>query len=732
MELLRRLSLRNAGIEIVKRTITEEYPEKGQANQWNNNDNRTAKGRLLFEANGMDQIDPVNGHVNEEFQEGSGNDDDFVVIELVDEEEVDSTDFDEGEKYVDINMKSSKQILIYLARKRRLLITCRTRAVSHAPLLEKFSTGRTVLYLRPFFRLTISPTEYWYVTHRSSLFVKPVNKKTPTKPIHYTEKVEFHDGPDAEISPVKKPDLSGVQLIFSDETSNEVSKLTLSSDFTSSYEEKHSKLEEISRDIELSEDNDDRGTLRRSYSIEFLNEESNGDVSFSAEDVARKIEEGEGKDIYDDSMGESASDSRKSFDGTSETSTLKRSFSVEFLNEDEDRPFSSEIVHYKLDKGEGVLVYSDFETTNDSKISSDFEEQQPLKRSYSIEFLNESDEKRSGFTYETVSNKIEKGEGRLIYDDEDEEPSSHNASRNKRPCEKLKTLGVKMHNDELNPGRLGEQQKGYSIELLNEIGDDEVYDDDHDDYSDEEIVPTQLIAEESAMDDDFFDRFEESSESQYDDPNVERKSFNMEILDEKPGLNLDLKETSTPMKQPLQRPKKSPLQTVHIGVEFEKRIKSENDDDEMFMDDADEYLVYEGKSGTANDQNGAKERHRIPSFKLETIVVNMDTHHERKRPSMFQDRRFQLEFQSERERRISMLREARKARLQSGSSSGLRTVSIETDAEEVIHDENELKPPELLKRKAYSVEYLNEMEGDRSVFYEEFVDEDEPRWTLEI
>ena len=722
--MLRRLSLRNAGIEIVKRTITEEFPNKGYANQWNNNDWKNAKNTQLRGTENTDHSITVNGHVDGELgTNGSPNDEDFVVIELVGEEEKDVIGLDES--FVDIGMKSSRQILLYPARKARLYSTCRIRAVSHAKVLRKYSTGRTVLYLRPFFRLTISPTEWWYVMHRSSIFIRPGKKGFQRNPVHYTEKVEFHDGLSDDKFTRKKLAPSSIQLIFSDEKSDEVSKLTLSSDFTSSYEEKHLKLQEVSRSIDLSDENENYGTLKRSYSIEFLKEERNDDASLSAENVSKRIAEDDVKHIYDDSTEEP---SERSFGSTSETPTLKRSFSVEFLNEDEDRPLTSEIVHYKMEKGEGVLVYSEIEAVNDSQESSLREEQQPLKRSFSIEFLSESDDKKSEFSYETVSNKIEKGEGRLIYDDTVEAQSRHNASWNRRTSEKLKTLGIEMEvhdKDDTAP----KQQKAYSIELLKESGADELFDYASEEEDDEEVVPTQVLVDESAVEEDFFARFEESS----DDPNLERRRFNLEVLEETPNLNLELKETSTPLKEPLRSPKKSPLQTVHIGVEFEKRNKREIDDeDELFVNGGDEYLVYEGKSGAEGGKGSGKERRWIPSFKLETVVVNMDTHHRKKRSSLLQDRRFQLEFQSERERQIPARRDDGKGRLLSDSPTSIKTVSIETDAEGVIRDDDELKPPELLKKKAYSVEYLNELEGDRSVFYEEFVDEGEPRWTLDI
>ena len=722
--MLRRLSLRNAGIEIVKRTITEEFPNKGYTNQWNNNDWKNAKNTQLRGTENTDHSITVNGHVDGELgTNGSPNDEDFVVIELVGEEEKDVIGLDES--FVDIGMKSSRQILLYPARKARLYSTCRIRAVSHAKVLRKYSTGRTVLYLRPFFRLTISPTEWWYVMHRSSIFIRPGKKGFQRNPVHYTEKVEIHDGLSDEKFTRKKLAPSSIQLIFSDEKSDEVSKLTLSSDFTSSYEEKHLKLQEVSRSIDLSDENENYGTLKRSYSIEFLKEERNDDASLSAENVSKRIAEDDVKHIYDDSTEEP---SERSFGSTSETPTLKRSFSVEFLNEDEDRPLTSEIVHYKMEKGEGVLVYSEIEAVNDSQESSLREEQQPLKRSFSIEFLSESDDKKSEFSYETVSNKIEKGEGRLIYDDTVEAQSRHNASWNRRTSEKLKTLGIEMEvhdKDDTAP----KQQKAYSIELLKESGTDELFDYASEEEDDEEVVPTQVLVDESAVEEDFFARFEESS----DDPNLERRRFNLEVLEETPNLNLELKETSTPLKEPLRSPKKSPLQTVHIGVEFEKRNKREIDDeDELFVNGGDEYLVYEGKSGAEGGKGSGKEHRWIPSFKLETVVVNMDTHHRKKRASLLQDRRFQLEFQSERERQIPARRDDGKGRLLSDSPTSIKTVSIETDTEGVIRDDDELKPPELLKKKAYSVEYLNELEGDRSVFYEEFVDEGEPRWTLDI
>ena len=726
MEMLRRLSLRNAGIEIVKRTITEEYPDKGHANQWNNNDAKNTGDALLGGTDNVEHNNIINGHLKGDLGIESPNNDDFVVIELVDEVEQDIISLDD--KYVDIDMQSSKQILLYPTKKRRLFNKYRARAVSHAVALRKFHTYHTVLYLRPFFRLTISPTQSWYVTHHSSVFIKQTKKGPQRKPIHYTERVELRDGPDDDRFLGKKPDSSGIQLIFSDETSDEVSKLTLSSDFTSSCEEKHLKLKEVSRSIELSEENDNRGTLKRSYSIEFLNEERNGDVSFSAEDVAKRIADDDVRHIYDDSVEEP---SERSFDSTYETPTLKRSFSIEFLNEDEDRPLSSEVVHYKMERGEGVLVYSEVETMNDFEVASSSEEQESMKRSFSIEFLNDLDDKRSEFSCETVSNKIEKGEGRLIYDDTSEVQNHHNASWNKRSGEKLKTLGIEMDTedkDEMPSVSFDSQQKAYNIELLKETDDG----DDAENDVNEEIVPAHVVAEESTMGDDFLARFEDSFDSRNDDPNLEKRRFNLEILEEKPDLNLQLNETSTPLKKPLRSPKKSPLQTVHIGVEFEKRNKSENDETELFVNDAEEYLVYEGKTGDEGGANGVRLHHKIPNFKLETIVINMDTHHKQKRSSLLQHKRFQLEFQSERERRASQLAEYGKDRLPSDSSVSLRTVSIENDAEEVIHDENELKPPELLKRKAYSVEYLNEMEGDRSVFYEEFVDEGEPRWSLEI
>ena len=748
MDLLRRLSLRNAGIEIVKRTVTEEFPEKGNENRWNNSNNneRNAKElgwnhrkdrNHLQQKENIDAINQIND--NDSYY---GDEDDYIVIELLDEEQDESRDFSNEEDFVDINMQSSKQVLLFLAKKKRGFITYRSRAVSSAPMLKRFSTAPIVIFLRPFFRLTISPTKQWYVNHRASLLISHRHDGCKTRPVHYTEKVEcVNDGFGVQ-NERRAGDISGVQLIFSDEAKNEVSKLTLSSDFTTSYEEKHSKLAEISRDIEISDD--DHKPLRRSYSIEFLNESGDDEISFSAENVARKIEEGDVRDVYDDSVDDSLQQSNLYGDETHEKSILKRSFSIEFLNEDEDKPLSSEMVHYKMDKGEGVLVYSDIDVMDNSKI---LETEKPRKRAYSIEFLNENEENRSGFTYETVSNKIEKGEGRHVYDDDEISYDSH-SNWHKRPVEKLKTLGVKMEiedDGEALPVSLLKQHKAYSIELLHER--DDGYDDDHGDYDDdhgdydddhgdygneeEEIVPSQFAADESALENDFLDQLEELD--------LERRSFNVEFLDEKPDLNLDLndpeslkKSSSTPLKNSLNSPKKSPLETVRIGVEFEKRNKSETDGGELFMNEAEEYLVYEGKSAAENGTSERSGRHRIPSFKLQTVVINMDTHHQRKRNSLFQNKQFKLEFQTERERRISMLREAQKARIPSDSAASIRTVSIENDAEEVLHDENELRPPELLKRKAYSVEYLNETEGDRSVFVEEFVDEGEPRWALEI
>lgn len=727
MEMLRRLSLRNAGIEIVKRTITEEFPNKEHDNQWNNNDWKNVKNAQLYGTENVDHSITVNGHVKGGLGTNNGpDDDDFVVIELVDEVEKDLIGLDDN--FVDIGMKSSRQILLYPTRKRRLYSTCRIRAVSHATVLRKYSTGLTVLYLMPFFRLTVSPTERWYVTHHSSIFVRPVKRGCQRNPIHYTERVEFHDGLSDGKFARKKPPPSSMQLIFSDEKNNEVSKLTLSSDFTLSYEEKHLKLHEVSRSIDLSEESDNRGTLKRSYSIEFLNEERSGDFSMSAANISKRMAEDDAKHVYDDSMEEP---SERSFESTSETPTLKRSFSIEFLNEDEDRPLSSEVVHYKMEKGEGVLVYSESEAVSDSQDSSRFEDEQHLKRSFSIEFLNESDDKKSEFSYETVSNKIEKGEGRLIYDDTVEVQSHHNASWNKWPREKLKTLGIEMEvhdKDDISPFPSGEQQKAYNIELLKEAGADEGFNYAGEEDDEVKIVAAQAIVDESGVEEGLFAPFEEFYDGREDDPNLERRRFNLEVLEETPCLNLDLKGTSTPLKERLHSPKKSPLQTVHIGLEYAKRDKRGSGDDELFMNHADEYLVYEGKSGAEGGRNGVKEPRWKPSFNLETVDVNMDPHH----TTLLRNRRLRLDFQNEPEQQISARQDDDNGRFLSGSSASTEIVYIEAEEEEVNRDENELKPPELLKKKAYSVEYLNEMEGDRSVFYEEFIDEGEPRWTLDI
>lgn len=702
MELLRRLSLRNADIEVVKRTISEEIPGERNKKNWNNNFGTHTKELLLYDTETCDQMNLINDEAKDSSNSANSKDDDYVVIELLDEEQQEP--FESREDFVDINMTSSKQILIYLAKKRRLFVTCRSRAVCHAPVLARFSTGRNIIYLKPFFRVTVSPTEFWYVNHRSSLFIKPHKQGYHAKPVHYTEKVEcIYDTSVME----RKEDLSKVELTFSDEANDS------------------SKVKEIPQDMELCEKSNDQMVLRRSYSIEFLNEDGSGDASISAENIASKIEEGNFKHVYEDSTADSLHLSDRSFDSAHETSILKRSFSIEFLNEDEEKPFSCEVVHYKIEKGEGVLIYSDVERMNESADSSCSEDEKPMKRSYSIEFLNENEDSRCEFTYETVSNKIEMGEGKHIYDD-GETDDNYTASqyKHKRPIPHLKTLGVKMDIvDEQLPDSLQDQEKQYRIELLNEQNYV-----DNDQYDEEEIVPAENIAVEASLENEVFNHFDESADLRFDDSGVERKSFNVEFLDEKPGLDLDLNnpETSTPFGKPLKSPTKSPLQTVHIGVEFEKRNKSEDIDD----NDDDEYLIYEGLKKTSQNggMNGEKKQ-RIPSFKLETIVVNMDTHHDRKRKSLFQNKKFQLEFQPESQMVSSQ--EARRTRIPSESSS-LRTVSIETDAEEVIHDESELKPAELSKEKAYSVEYLNEMEGDKSVFYEEFVDDGEPRWTLEI
>jgi len=143
MEMLRRLSLRNAGIEIVKRTITEEYPEKGYTNQWNNNDARNANDIQLHGTDALNKNNVLNGRIEGESKVDGGNDDDgddYVVIELLDEEPSDVIDLDEN--YVDIGMKSSKQILLYPAKKEKdlqsiqnassVVLTC-VEAIFHRP-----------------------------------------------------------------------------------------------------------------------------------------------------------------------------------------------------------------------------------------------------------------------------------------------------------------------------------------------------------------------------------------------------------------------------------------------------------------------------------------------------------------------------------------------------------------------------------------------------------------------
>ena len=725
MDLLRRLSLRNADVEIVKRTITEKRPKTGLGLSKNNN----KEDIFGFLHNGTEKTIDINESLKEQ------DEDDFVVIELIDEEEQELADIDTN-SYEDIDSKSSKQILVYLAKKRRLFVTCRSRAVTHSPLIEKHSTGRTVLYLRPYYRLTVSPTELWYIKHRSAIFIRPAIRKSNHKPIHYTEKVEFEDAIGTGI-PSKKQDLSGYQLVFSNEKTKEVSKLSVSGDFTKSCEERHPGAHDVRAES---------GPLKRSYSIEFLNEDGVAGDSLSAENVARKIEQGEVKEIFCDSIDVSSQFSHRSTDSICENSSLKRSYSVEFLNEtdDGDRPFSSEVVHYKIEKGEGVLVYSEIEApTNDTEMSDsrsmELQEKTNLKRSYSIEFLDETNDSKSAFTYETISNKIEKGEGRLIYDDSGirDDIDIHPGKKTKRKADRLKTLGIQMDiNDDGDLVPLSRQSKAYSVEILCEIEDravpiitDEL---ECQPVFDDEIIATEVNAVEAEVDifADNVNFFDSESEN---DPNVEKRSFNVEFLDERPNLDLDLglNKTSTPSKMPLHSPKKSPLQTVHVGLEFEKRNKSENGEEELLGNEEDEYLMYDDFLKRKEGNMSLNGHHRTPSLKLKTIIVNMDTHHKRKRSSLQHDKRYQLEFQAERERRISMLKQARKARPTSSSSS-LRTVSVETDKEEVIHDVDELKPPELLKKKAYSVEYLNEYEGDRSVFYEEFIDdEEEPKWVLE-
>eukprot|EP00112_Aurelia_sp_Birch-Aquarium-sp1_P012438 Seg2616.2 transcript_id=Seg2616.2/GoldUCD/mRNA.D3Y31 product="hypothetical protein" protein_id=Seg2616.2/GoldUCD/D3Y31 len=705
MEVIRPTSFRDADVEIVKRTITEEYPNNNIKDGSNNNIFSKKETVLISRQEETQRLEINGGPHHQAEEEVDDNDESFVVIELVDEDE--SRDPQISDSYVDIDLKTSKQLLVYLSKKPRCFVKCHTRAVSQVPVAEKHSTGRVIFYLEPWFRLTIARTELWYLMHRSAIYIRPPRRSVRRKPFHYTEKVEcdtnVQDSPDAG----KSRDLSGYQLIFSDEAKNEVSKLTLSADFTTSYEERHSKLGEISRDIEISGDSHEPGALRRSYSIEFLSEDKDIADSFSSEAVARKIEEGNVKEIYEDSVDDRSSRSEESL--LVEAPMLKRSYSIEFLHEEEDsdKPFSSEVVHYKMDKGEGVLVYSEGESFRDEEdVTEDCHQDTGLRRSYSIEFLAEDEDKPSNFSYETVSNKIEKGEGRLIYDD------SHNSDDSKLVSR---------------------------IEMMNEIDDEQVvpiyYEDTENEPKNDEVFEDEVVAEEVRVEQteqemNFFDEGYGESENLEDDSQLEKKIYNVEFLEEKPAMFLDV-ATSTPAKNRLPSPKKSPLQTVHIGLEFQKRNKSENDDEGSFINENDEYLVYEDSSQNGEGrvyQNGGGQN---PSFKLKTIVVNMDTHHDRKRPSLTSDRKYQLEFQTEENRRLSMLHEheARKARIPSDS---LRTVSIETGNEEVIGHEHALMPPQLLSKKAYSVEYLNELEGDRSVFYEEMVDDVEPKWKLEL
>ena len=741
MEVIRPTSFRDADVEIVKRTITEEYPNNNMDDGSNNNTFSKKETFLNLRQEETKRLE-VNGgpHHKAAFdEEVDHNDESFVVIELVDEDE--SRDPQISDSYVDIDLKTSRQLLVYLSKKRRCFVKCRMRAVSHVPVAEKHSTGRVIFYLEPWYRLTIAKTELWYLMHRSAIYIRPPRRSVRRKPFHYTEKVEcdssVRDSPDAG----KPRDLSGYQLIFSDEAKNEVSKLTLSADFTTSYEERQSKLGEISRDIEISGDSHEPGTLRRSYSIEFLSEDQVIGSSFSNEAVTRKIEEGDVKEIYEDSVNERSTRSEES--AFVEAPKLKRSYSIEFLHEEEDsdKPFSSEVVHYKMDKGEGVLVYSEGESFRDEEdVTEDRHQSTSLKRSYSIEFLAEDEDKPSNFSYETVSNKIEKGEGRLIYDDSCNSHDSQLVSRSvKRRSKKLKTLDVDMdvHDENDDTGK-PLAQRSYSIEMMNEIDDDQVvpiyYEDTENEPRNDEVFEDEVVAEvvrveQTEQEMNFFDEGYGESENLEDDSQLEKKSYNVEFLEEKPEMFLDV-ATSTPAKNRLPSPKKSPLQTVQIGLEFEKRSKSENGNEESFINENDEYLVYEDSSQNGEGricQNGG---HHNPSFKLKTIVVNMDTHHDRKRPSLTCDRKYQLEFQTEEERRLSMLHEheARKARIPSDS---LRTISIETGNEEIIDHEHALKPPQLLSKKAYSVEYLNELDDDKSVFYEEMVDDVEPKWKLE-
>ena len=719
--------------------------------------------------NVIHQKNPSNGINQHATQAASGeflegNDEDYLVIDFLEDERVASAHGPAHgpESYVDINLKSSRQLVVYLARKPRLLVRCRLRAVTHVPVLERNASSQYVMFLRPFYRLTISKTEFWYYDYCHTVFRQPIRRSVRRKPFHYTEKVESRDE-----EPMYSPntstgkDLSGYQLTFVNESTQEVSKLTLSADFTLSYEEKGGRLKDISTDIDITDsDAAAPGVLKRSYSIEFLNEDQ---PSFSAENVSSRMEQGEGQEVFNDSDYESEvsfNSSREGHHHPGDRSTLKRSYSIEFLTEKEDEecPFSAEMVSYQINNGEGSLIYSDVEHRPDqtTSIESSTISEQPtnLKRSYNIEVLDETEDKRSRHSYETISSKIEKGESRLVYADPDTSiPVQRQRSVKKSPSLKLKTLDVTMNiedDDENVP--LSNEKRAYSIEFMHEIDDQIVPSFSSGVEGEREPVEDEIVACEALADqqEPGFDFYEQDNSlglqpkivnididlNANDDPTLEQKAYNIEFLDEKPmSLALEGNQTSTPLKRggSLHSPRKSPLQTISINLEFDKRNTADQDEDEMCINDADDYLVCEEpRSGRGRIKSDGSQN-EWAALKLRTVNVDMETHHKRRRSSLMEDRDYQLEFQTEQERRMSMM--AMNGRRSPGSTTPLKTISVETDSEEISFDNefNEAEPSASLlkKKKWYSVELLSEADGDRSVFTEEIHD-GTGTWTLDV
>eukprot|EP00794_Sanderia_malayensis_P008025 gene8025-8884_t len=513
---------------------------------------------------------------------------------------------------------------------------------------------------------------------------KPQKNMLDRKIIHYTEKVENRD-PLLEGLPndEKKKNFSGYEIELVDESS-----LVSSSSFS------------------LNEESG--GTLKRSYSIEFINE----DISLTA-------------------------------------ATLKRSYSIEFLNEsvNEMEAFSSEVVSYKINKGEGVLVYSDLqmhetpkkEDAYDDNDDNNYGGQNNLNKSYSIEFLDECQDKRSPFSVETISNDVEKVNCKLYYVDTD---SAEKKVR--RPNNKLKTLQVSIQNDDNEDGDVNqEHNSSYNIEIHDE--DDNEYEvEDYGNEDEGECVEAVVHQQQQQPFDYGLTREVVDSDINDDvDDEQNKQTYNIKILDEEDDTRPLFKDnqTSTPTK-PSSQPKgvkKSPLQTISIAWEFQKRNLEEEIEKGVIINDTDDYLLYEEDVFDKGRHDSGDGRSDLSQGKLKTIQVDMETHHKAKLSKKSNKKEFQLEFQSEQERRrMSQYNDSSQentSRLSSDSSchnSSRKTVSVDTNAEEVIEVSEPTSPsqPLLMKRKWYSVEHLNEDDGDKSVFAEEIADDG--KWTLKI